>query len=313
MKIISKKLSGSALLISLLILASIFIIAFGAGYLSFFNAKNADLYQQSARARLAAEAGVERMRWELGHNDFNLETQCGSRILETDMDLGYYYLKCTLDANNSPRVQAVGVYKNSSVVLDTGFCYDADVECSSSCLIGSLCGGGVLFSIDPLIVSAPSACTDVGGTDCDNSFSDVDTISLAWDDAVTPSSTTAIDESDGRVNASLLAGANYLGSNFCADLAINSFSDWYLPAKNELDLMVRNSNYCTQNSQGPIPLCQHGTSTSPIIDGFSGVGPYLSSTEYSSDGYFSQRFVDGASATSTKSVGALLRCLRRPI
>ena len=319
MKLISKKLSGSALLMTLLVLAGIFIIAFGAGYLSFFNTKNTDIYQQSARARLAAEAGAERMKWELGNNDYDLDAACGAvtstQLLETQWDDSSYYLKCAFDYINYPKIQAVGVYKDITVTLDTGICYDIGTECTSTCAIGSLCGGGVLFSASPLMVASPSGCTDVGGTGCDNSFtatSTADTTSLAWDNATT-SVTSAIDEDDGRVNALLLGGANYLGADFCADLSVNSATDWYLPAKNELNAVLRNSNYCTEDSLGPEPLyCDHSTSTSPIIGGFAGGNPYMSSTENDVDTFWSQDFTNGTQATSTKSSAIFLRCIRRP-
>lgn len=317
MKNIPKKLSGSALLVTLFILSGIFIVAFGAGYLSFFNTKNTDTYQQSARARLAAETGVERMKWEMIHNNFDLYSVCSATstgIFATELADSSYYLKCDLDLSGKPQVQAVGVYKNISVVLNTGFCYDVETECDSSCAIGSLCGGGVLFSSDPLMVSAPSGIVDTSGNGGDNSFLYPDTLSLAFDDSVTPSSTSATDENDGRINTALLVGTNYQGADFCSNLSINNMSDWYLPAKSELNKLLRNSNSCTQNTQGPAPLyCEHATSISSIVGGFSSSTPYLSSTENDIDTFFSQDFINGTQATSTKSTNLFVRCLRRPL
>ncbi|PIZ10936.1 hypothetical protein COX68_03370 [Candidatus Falkowbacteria bacterium CG_4_10_14_0_2_um_filter_41_15] len=326
MSIIPKKLSGSALLMTLLVLTGIFIIAFGAGYLSFFNTKNTDIYQQSARARLAAEAGAERMKWELGNNDYDLDATCGlstsTRLFETQFDDGSYYLKCDFDQADYPKIQAVGVYKNISVTLDTGICYNIETECTSTCALGSLCGGGALFSASPLMVASPSGCTDISGTGCDNSFtatSTPDTASLAWDNATT-SVTSATDADDGRVNVTTIKAANggnvpanLVAIKFCEDLSVNSKTGWYLPAKNELNTVLRNSNYCTEDSQGPEPLyCDHSTSTSPIIGGFSNSSPYMSSTENDVDTFWSQDFTNGTQATSTKSSAIFLRCIRRP-
>ena len=317
MTIIPKKLSGSALLMTLLVLAGIFVIAFGAGYLSFFNTKNTDVYQQSARARLAAEAGVERMKWELGHDNYDLFDTCGvgtsTQFLATDLSDGAYYLKCVMDSAGDYKIQAVGTYKNISVTLDTGFCYNIGVECASTCVIGSLCGGGVLFSADPKMVAAPSGCSDASGTDCDNSFVVVDTLTKVWDTSTSTVVTGASDLDDGRNNFTFLNNARYEAAMFCDSLTVNTTSDWYLPAKNELNTILRNSNYCSEDTQGPEPLyCDHGTSTSPIIGGFANTSPYLSSTENDIDTFLAQDFADGAQATSTKISAMFLRCIRRP-
>jgi|GEM_PF-1158058 len=322
MKIIAKKLPGSALLISLLILTGIFIIAFGAGYLSFFNTKNTDSYQQSAKARLAAEAGVERMKWEVGKNNFDFSTSCGVRIFETQLDAGYYYyLTCTLDTNNHPMVRSVGVYKNVSVTIDSGFCYDINTDCNDFCAIGSLCGGGILFSVNPPLVASPSACSDSTGTDCDNSFAAPDTLILPWDNVVPPGTVGCSSDDDGRYNALKMRPAgnpNYEAAFFCHKLEVNGFSDWYLPAKNELNTLLRNSDYCENNTVGPDPNgCEHGSNSTPIVGGFAPSGAnqnyYQSSSECTDCGnnVWWQLFDDGTQLNNAKEKIIFVRCIRR--
>jgi hypothetical protein len=316
---INSKLSGSALLVAILILAGIFIIAFGSGYLAFFNTKTNNLYQDSARARLAAEAGAERMKWELGSNNFDINTQCGNKILETTLADGSYYLKCTLDPTGAPKIRAVGVYKGASFTVNTNICYNLATECTASCLIGSLCGGGVLFSTSSLAVAAPANCQSSDGTGCDNSFLTGDTNDVAWYSGMIPGFDKATDLNDGRINAAILTGVDYPGVYFCDQLNVNGFSNWYLPAKNELNFMLRNSNYCSADNAGPEPLyCARATSTSPIIGGFSivdsgGDAPinYMSSTEEDTASFWAQDFSNGAQATSTKASTFLFRCIRR--
>ncbi|MEI7620088.1 MAG: DUF1566 domain-containing protein [Candidatus Falkowbacteria bacterium] len=317
MKIIPKKLPGSALLISLLILTGIFIIAFGAGYLSFFNTKNTDVYQQSSKARLAAEAGVERMKWEVGVNNFDMYTGCGSRILETNLDDGYYYLKCTLNVDNLPKIQAVGIYKNTSVTLDTGLCYDINTECGS-CAIGSLCGGGVLFSVNPLMISAPSGCTSNDGSGCDNSFLTEDVVKMAWDSVDPKVQTNANSTSDGRDNMILLlaGGGRYTAAEYCDRLDVNGFSDWYLPAIDEAYSLVLNSNYCENNyNGGEAVACAHGSNDSPVVGGFVATDAYHTSNEDIDNINYDwlQSFNDGTQAPNGKEKDFFVRCIRRPV
>lgn len=313
MKKIPKKLPGSALLISLLILTGIFVVAFGAGFLSFFNTKNTDVYQQSTKSRLAAETAVERIRWEVERNNFDMFSNCSSRMFETKLDDGSYYLKCSLDSSGKPKIQAVGIYKNLSVTLDSGYCYDINTECTSDCAVGSLCGGGVLFSANPQMIAAPSGCTSNDGTGCDNSFVTEDSIKMAWDSIETSVQTDAT-STDGSVNTALLiaiGSGRYIAAEFCDRLTVNGFDDWYLPSSAETYSMVLNGPHC--DNIGGENYCLHGSSASPLISGF-GQDSYHTSNENIDNTIqdWLQSFSDGTQEANTKTKEFYVRCLRRP-
>ncbi len=312
MKKIPKKLPGSALLISLLILTGIFVIAFGAGFLSFFNTKNTDVYQQSTKARLAAETGVERIKWEVERNNFDMFSNCSSRMFETKLDDGSYYLKCSLDASGKPKIQAIGTYKNLSVTLDSGYCYDINTECTSDCAVGSLCGGGVLFSVSPRMIASPSGCTSNDGTGCDNSFVAEDSLKMAWDSVETSVQTDAT-STDGSVNTALLiaAGAGrYTAAEFCDRLTVNGFDDWYLPSLAESHSMFLSGPYCNSTDL----YCQHGSSDSPLVGGLTQADYYQTSNENIAD--VSQNWLLNFYSDIQEANGKLkdfyIRCLRRP-
>ncbi len=312
-----RNLSASALLVSLFILTGLFIIAFGVGYLSFFNTKTSDVYQQSAKARAAALAGVEKFKWEKRQNNFDLATGCEPHFMEVHQaDGSYFYLKCTPDINGWPTVQAVGVYKSSNVTLGTGYAYDITWECNANFAIGSLCGGGVLFAVNPMLVAAPSGCTDPDGAGCDNSYQAVDTLVKVWDNTDPGVQTDALDEEDGRNNAALLVGeSRYEAAVYCDSLFVNNYGDWYLPAKNELFNLYLKSNYCDDFTVGGEPVgCSQGDNAHPVVGGFN-PDTYQTSNEsndYPLDQNWWVSFYDGSLVTNGKMKDVYVRCVRRP-
>lgn len=111
MRTIPKKLPGSALLISLLILTGVFIVAFGAGFLSFFNTKNTDIYQQTTQARLAAESGAEyaKLMRKSACTEGNTNITVGRS--RTNVEISCY------DANNLLFATSTGILKSSQEVI----------------------------------------------------------------------------------------------------------------------------------------------------------------------------------------------------
>lgn len=77
----------------------------------------------------------------------------------------------------------------------------------------------------------------------------------------------------------------------CRDLRLNGYSDWYLPSKEELDLMYRN-------------LHKRG------IGGFSEQKSYWSSSEIYSNYVWLQYFADGTQFRYSKDGGARVRAVR---
>jgi hypothetical protein len=84
-------------------------------------------------------------------------------------------------------------------------------------------------------------------------------------------------------------GETNRAAQICAALEVNGFKDWFLPSKDELDLMYKN-------------LAAKG------LGGFSG-GWYWSSSEYGRYSWF-QRFSDGLQGSSAKYYTGSVRAVR---
>lgn len=61
--------------------------------------------------------------------------------------------------------------------------------------------------------------------------------SLAWQDSFTFTPGTSSDV-DGATNTANMDDAAHPAAQFCAALSIGGFSDWYMPARNELEILV---------------------------------------------------------------------------
>lgn len=53
---------------------------------------------------------------------------------------------------------------------------------------------------------------------------------------------------NGLENTTTIANTNYPAANYCATLNINGFNDWYLPARDELEIVYRNFKPTTDNN-----------------------------------------------------------------
>jgi hypothetical protein len=148
------------------------------------------------------------------------------------------------------------------------------------------------------------------------------------------SSTTGITSViNGPTNSASLAalGADYQAAVFAEGLTIGGYSDWYLPAKNELEVLyyflkpttdVNNTAYgSNDNAVSPEPISTNYTSGSPAqtsagigfrtgeTDAFASA-LYWSSTEYNSTRAWNQYFVNGPS-DSSKDGSRYVRAVRR--
>jgi hypothetical protein len=96
---------------------------------------------------------------------------------------------------------------------------------------------------------------------------------------------------DGAQNTQdILGGCSTSGiaARLCAESTLNGFNDWYLPAKDELNVLYQNKG---------------------AIGGFSSDSSW-SSSEYSSDFAWSQYFGIGNQSSSSKYNSNRVRCLR---
>jgi uncharacterized protein (TIGR02145 family) len=128
------KQSGSALLMAVLILASIFTLAFSAAYLSLYSFKNADLKMQGIKAYWAAESGAEALRWEVRKSGLNLSLQPNGVLMTGAPFTNASY---ELDLASSS-VSVIGTYGNTKrvfTVTDAVDCYtDSDCTGNKACI-----------------------------------------------------------------------------------------------------------------------------------------------------------------------------------
>ena len=88
-----------------------------------------------------------------------------------------------------------------------------------------------------LLIVAPRA-TGASGTDY------TITTNLAWQSS--SSTTGATSPFDGAANTALMTSSP--AANFCTGLSINGYTDWYLPARYELDIAYFNLKPSTSNN-----------------------------------------------------------------
>lgn len=139
---------------------------------------------------------------------------------------------------------------------------------------------------------------------------------------------------NGPTNSASLAalGAAYQAAVFCEGLTIGGYTDWYLPAKNELEVLyyflkpTTNVNDTSAgsnaNAVSPEPISTNYASGSPAQTS-AGIGfrtgetnafasdYYWSSTETSASTAWWQFFVNGRQNTSPKSNNNYVRAVRR--
>ncbi len=116
-------------------------------------------------------------------------------------------------------------------------------DCTGSNVEGDVCGGGTVVDATNHIVAVTGGCTDSSGGGCGTGD---DSLTKVWDTGDTPGTTGATDTDDGRNNATTLnpsVNNQYEAVKFCNDFSYLGYTNWYLPAQNELDqLETANTN-----------------------------------------------------------------------
>lgn len=134
---------------------------------------------------------------------------------------------------------------------------------------------------------------------------------------------------DGPTNSAAMNNASHPAAQFCEGLTIGGFSDWYMPAKNELEVCYYNlkpntANNVTGNGSNansvPARASNYTTGTpaqTSAVD-FRDTGTenfstayYWSSTENSATYAWLQRFFNGNQYGLTKSYSQSVRAIRR--
>ena len=134
---------------------------------------------------------------------------------------------------------------------------------------------------------------------------------------------------DGPTNSSNMNNASHPAAEFCEGLTIGGFSDWYMPAKNELEVCYYNLKPTTDSNNtssginaNAVPArasnYTSGTPAQTSATNFKDTGAedfaaevYWSSTEYSAIYAWRQFFFNGAQYQNGKTYSRRVRAVRR--
>jgi hypothetical protein len=162
---------------------------------------------------------------------------------------------------------------------------------------------------------------------------------LAWGTVGVSTGTTSVINGPANTTSLAALGAAYQAAVFCNNLnsggGLNGYIDWYLPAKNELEVLYyflkptttanNTSSGSNANAVSPEPVSQNYTSGSPAQTTATGTSgfrtgeanafesePYWSSTENDINNAFIQSVVNGFQTVTTKSTTDFyVRAVRR--
>jgi hypothetical protein len=136
---------------------------------------------------------------------------------------------------------------------------------------------------------------------------------------------------DGPTNSANMNNASHPAAEFCEGLTIGSFSDWYMPAKNELEVCyynlkpgTANNNTSSGTNTNAVPSRGSNYTTGPNVPGQTSATDfqtgnteafaafvYWSSTEDSSTFAWRQSFTNGFQALDGKGFSFYVRAVRR--
>lgn len=152
---------------------------------------------------------------------------------------------------------------------------------------------------------------------------------LKWKTSNTTTSGTSSDI-DGPTNSSNMNNASHPSAQFCKGLSIGGYTDWYMPAKNELEVCYYNlkplSNGVNTESSGINPNAvparasnyTSGTPAQTSATDFKSTGTedfatvcYWSSTEYNQYRGWAQYFNYGSQVYNFKTNSYNVRAIRR--
>lgn len=86
-----KEKRGSALILTMFIMAGMLIVAMGGAYVVLLGIKAGGIQAQSTKAYYAAEAGAERLLWELRWNGYEYATTSDPYIFSDTLSTGCGY------------------------------------------------------------------------------------------------------------------------------------------------------------------------------------------------------------------------------
>jgi hypothetical protein len=152
--------------------------------------------------------------------------------------------------------------------------------------------------------------------------------SKEWKNATTNSAPTSV--IDGPTNSSNMNNTSHPAAYFCEGLTIDGYSDWYMPAKNELEVLyyflkpttgANNASGSNANAVSPEPISTFYSSGSPAqtsAAAFQSGGAeafaadvYWASTQTGASSAWYQNFSNGAQGGDGKYYLHYVRAVRR--
>jgi hypothetical protein len=156
---------------------------------------------------------------------------------------------------------------------------------------GTACAGGSIFAgiyNGARYMVTPGNCTASTTPTCNNT---PDTLTKAF--STSNSNTSATSVSDGAMNTAYLVNdygsSIVLAAAYCADMVYGGYSDWFLPAQNELINLL----YPNKAAIGNLATA------------------YWASNQNNTNNGFTVSMTTGAATTTTKSNSSFVRCIRR--
>lgn len=186
--------------------------------------------------------------------------------------------------------------------------------CGATPTVGQVCSDGTVYAgVSPdgnraMYVSRCDASMTWDGSACTGTRT-----LYAWNDGNsnwTPTSVTSFTQGAANTATLITLDSNSVAggtqahnaAQACADLSVHSQTDWYLPARDELDVIYENLVDASPNDNLP----------DPIAVGFNVVGlTYYSSSETFSPFAFSQNFSTAAQNAFNKNNTYGVRCARK--
>jgi hypothetical protein len=244
---------------------------------------------------------------------------------------GHAVLDCAGTCGGSAVLDCAGTCGGNAVLDCAGTCGGSAVAnctgvCNGAWTLGDVCSDGTIYAGTSPDGAVPmyatvcdagqywngSVCTACGsglwsgsGSTCDTTWSSVNEPS--WNNGTSNNTVTGFTSTTtGRANTAGLvalvdAGSPYNAANYCKNLSAYGHADWYLPAKDELNVMFLNR----------VAIANFDTTDGSALIGGGYPGIYWASTEYNPGHAWWQRFTDGGQGNGLKKVFYAVRCVRR--
>lgn len=193
-------------------------------------------------------------------------------------------------------------------------------------VIGQAFGGG-FYAGQIGVSSVPTHYIVVGP------LASAENASLQWKTTNTSTAGTSSDI-DGPANSAAMNDASHPAAQFCEGLIIGGYTDWYMPAKNELEICYYNLKPTTTSNNTAPPPSQRGANPNAVParpSGYTSGDPaqtsaaifqntgseyftaagYWTSTEYNSGNGIRQLFNIGSQYYAGKNSTQRVRAIRR--